>query len=99
MSNRQQTVDTPMDANIRDEQKRIRLAIANQPDRNPEQGAACFNESFIFRLRQYKNTSFAGLWELVALDKKGNIIEMIMDADALPHNLEAISNIMANKGF
>ena len=97
----QKTVYTPGDLNIHEDQKRIRLEQLDRQNylRNVEQDPYVFSESFTFRFRQYKNTNFAGLWELAILDKKGHIEELICDADALPNVLEAIENIFTNRGF
>lgn len=97
----QQTVDTPNDTNIRADQMRVRKEmLARQNELNSVlQDPYVFSESLTFRFRQYKNTNFAGLWELAIVDKRGNIQELIIDADALPNVLEAISNIFSNRGF
>ncbi len=97
----QQTVDTPQDMGIREDQKRVRLELSKRQHdlATAEQDPVVFSESLTFRFRQFRNTNFAGLWELCALDKRGNVIEKITDADALPNVLELIGNIFANRGF
>lgn len=97
----QQTVDTPTDIGIREDQLRLRKEM-NQADvkRSADKQAPHeFKEPFTFRLRQHKNTQFSGLWELAVLDAKGRVETIITDGDALPNALEAIANIFSNRGF
>jgi hypothetical protein len=97
----QKSVDNPNDVSIREDQQRIRLQLLERQKEldSVEQDPYVFSESFTFRFRQFKNTNFAGLWELTSVDAKGHPIEKIIDADALPNVLEAIGNIFANRGF
>lgn len=94
------TVETPIDAQIREEMKRQRIeagaALSSRPDKIR---GAKFIEPFTFRFRQYKNTQFAGLWELSAIRQDGSVEQIITDADALPNVLNLIGNIFENKGF
>lgn len=95
------TVETPTDFQIKDEMKRVRLAqaahIREEATRPVEPKE--YGEPFIFRLRQFRNTQFRGLWELCILDVKGNVRDILTDADALTNALESIGNVLENKGF
>ena len=97
----QKTLDTPNNVNIRADQLRQRQELGRRQHEmeTHEEDPKCFGESFIFRLRQYKNTSFAGLWELARLDKKGAVVNLITDADALTNAVAAIGNILEEQGF
>lgn len=100
----QRVLDNPNDIAIREQQKQYRLEQgAADAKRKAEEKALVteYSESFTFRFRKIKNGSFSGLWELAALksDPKAKVDEIISDADALPHVLEAIGNIFANRGF
>lgn len=94
------TLDNPNDIAIREDQKRLRLEMGRAESRVKDKRLIRqYSESFIFRFRKIRNGSFAGLWELCALNKKGEVEETITDADALPYVLDSIGNIFANKGF
>lgn len=99
----QRTLDNPNDIAIRESQKVQRLEQGRQDAtrREAEKNSPPkeYSEAFIFRFRQIKNGSFAGLWELCVLRKDGRVDETVMDADSLPNALEAIGNIFANRGF
>ena len=94
------TVDTPTDISIRLDQERVRKEQAEKLKIVVEQDPKVYSECFTFRLRQWKNTQFAGLWELCVMDKNGKSVDvMITDADALTNCLENIGAILENRGF
>ena len=100
MSGYMQTVDTPTDISIREDQARIRKQLHEKGKVIVEQDPKVYAESFTFRLRQWKNTQFAGLWELCVMDKSGRkVVETVSDADALTNCLENIGGILENRGF
>lgn len=97
----QRSVDNPNDEAIRETQKGVRLQVgaraaqlAGNAVLKPQ-----FGEAMYFRFRKHVGTQFGGLWELAVVDSRGKVIEIVTDADALPHVLEAIGNIFANQGF
>jgi len=95
----QRTVDTPLDESIRREQARVRLDLGKEAAKVVEQDPKVYGDYFSFRVRQWKNTQFAGLWELCVIDNKGHVIEQVTDADALSNCLENIGAILENRGF
>jgi hypothetical protein len=94
-------LETPTDLQMKDDMARVRVEQGKQivselsrPSEKKEYG-----EPYIFRLRQFHNTQFRGLWELCMVDAKGNVREVITDADALTNALESIGNVLENRGF
>jgi hypothetical protein len=92
--------ETPALAAIRLDQERIRKEQFEKSKIILEQPPKCYSESFTFRLRQWQNTQFSGLWELSVMDKTGRQVEQIIsDADALSNCLENLAAILENRGF
>lgn len=58
-----------------------------------------FGPSYTFKLRQYKEGNFSGLWELTLIDRLGKVQKMISDADALTYCLENLQGELENDGF
>jgi hypothetical protein len=95
------TLETPTDAQIKEEMARVRVAQANheRDERLKPPEKKEYGEVFTFRLRQFQTTQFRGLWELSILDAKGNVREIVTDADALTNVLETIGLVLENRGF
>ena len=96
------TQETPTDLQIKEDMARTRIEQGKRLRADADGVVTIkreYGESIIFRLRQFKNTQFAGLWELCALDAKGNVREVITDADALTNALDTMGNVLENKGF
>lgn len=92
---------TPEQESMEKEQERVRkqgydreLANKGKPPLVPQ-----FADPFIFRMKMWKNGPFSGLWQLEALNSKGQVEQLITDAETLPNVLELMGNIFANKGF
>lgn len=91
---------TPTEMAMRDELKRIKIEQGEALKHVVEQDPKVYSESFTFRLRQWKNTQFAGLWELSVMDKSGRRVDQqITDADALTTCLDNIGAILESRGF